>query len=188
MRPVHDMVGALDLLYRAFYRAVLARLPERGAVAMGQWGLRHLPLDRLGMFRNPDPRLATTLGGGRLANPLILSSMYSDTAILRRAMGLGWGAVTAKSITPGPRPGHPEPNLVRIQTAEGPGLATCNAFKNPGLDAYRGALAALPHRVPLIVAAAGQSAEDYVRVVAGLPEFGGPREINIPQPNTKHLY
>jgi len=55
MRPVHDMVGALDLLYRAFYRAVLARLPERGAVAMGQWGLRHLPLDRLGMFRNPDP-------------------------------------------------------------------------------------------------------------------------------------
>src|SRR5260370_12188572 len=150
MRPVHHMVGALDLVYRAFYRGVLARLPERSAVGWGQWGLRRLPLDRLGMFRKPDPRLATTLGGVRLANPLILSSMYYDTAILRRAMGLGWGAVTAKSITPGPRPGHPEPNLVRIQTAEGPGLANCNGFKNPALDPYRPRLPALPLAVPLL--------------------------------------
>ena len=118
------------------------------------------------------PRLAITLGGVKLRNPLILSSMYYDTAILGRAMGLGWGAVTAKSITPGPRPGHPEPNLVRIETAEGPGLVNCNGFKNPGLEAYRQALAGLPHRVPLIVAAAGESAEDYVRVVEGLQEFG----------------
>src|SRR5260370_2905478 len=102
MRPVHDMVGALDLLYRAFYRAVLARLPERGAVAMGQWGLRHLPLDRLGMFRNLDPRLATTLGGVRLVNPLILSSMYYDTAILRPAMRLGPAPVTANTPPPAP--------------------------------------------------------------------------------------
>src|SRR6266850_3328856 len=188
MRAGHDMVGAVDLLYRALYRGVLSRMPERAAIAVGQWGLRHLPLDHLGVFRNANPRLATTLGGVRLANPLILSSMYSDTAILRRAMGLGWGAVTAKSITPGPRPGHPEPNLVRIQTAEGPGLVNCNGFKNPGLDAYRSALAALPHRVPLIVAAAGESAEDYVRVVAGLQEFGELVELNISSPNTKLVY
>jgi dihydroorotate dehydrogenase (NAD+) catalytic subunit len=188
MRSVPDMVTALDLLYRAFYRGVLTRMPERRAVAMGQWGLRNLPLDRLDVFKNPDPRLAVTLGGVRLANPLILSSMYYDTAVLRRAMGLGWGAVTAKSITPGPRPGHPEPNLVRIQTAEGPGLVNCNGFKNPGLAAYRSALAALPHRVPLIVAAAGESAEDYVRVVEGLQEFGELVELNISSPNTKLVY
>jgi dihydroorotate dehydrogenase (NAD+) catalytic subunit len=188
MRSVPDMVTALDLLYRAFYRGVLTRMPERRAVAMGQWGLRNLPLDRLDVFKNPDPRLAVTLGGVRLANPLILSSMYYDTAVLRRAMGLGWGAVTAKSITPGPRPGHPEPNLVRIQTAEGPGLVNCNGFKNPGLAAYRSALAALPHRVPLIVAAAGESAEDYVRVLEGLQEFGELVELNISSPNTKLVY
>ncbi len=152
------MVGAVDLLYRALYHGVLARMPERAAVAMGQ------------------------------PNPLILSSMYYDTAILRRAMGLGWGAVTAKSITPGPRPGHPEPSMVRIQTAEGPGLVNCNGFKNPGLDAYRRALAGLPHRVPLIVAAAGESAEDYVRVVEGLQEFGELVELNISSPNTALVY
>ena len=182
------MVRAADLVYRALYRGLFSRLPERMAVALGQWGLRHLPLDRLTVFRRDDPRLCVSLGGITLANPLILSSMYYDTAILRRAMGLGFGAVTAKSITGSPRPGHPHPNLVRIETAEGPGLVNCNGFKNPGLEAYRRALAALPHRVPLIVAAAGESADEYARVVAGLEAFGALVEINISSPNTKLVY
>jgi dihydroorotate dehydrogenase len=42
--------------------------------------------------------------------------MYYDTRILARAMWLGFGAVTAKSITGAPRPGHPHPNLVRATT------------------------------------------------------------------------
>ena len=182
------MVGAADLLYRVLYDGVLSRLPESIAVPLGQWGLRLLPLDRLPIFRREDPRLTITLGGVRLPNPLILSSMYYDTRILRRAMGLGFGAVTAKSITPGPRPGHPAPNLVRIQTVEGPGLVNCNGFHNPGLEAYRREIARLPHRVPLIVAAAGESAADYIAVVAGLAPFGDLVEINISSPNTKLVY
>ena len=182
------MIRAADLFYRALYRGLLCRLPERAAIALGQWGLRHVPLDGLSMFRNTDPRLSVTLGGVQLPNPLILSSMYYDTAILRRAMGLGFGAVTAKSITANPRPGHPQPNLVRIDTAEGPGLVNCNGFKNPGLEAYRHALARLPHRVPLIVAAAGESAEEYARVVAGLEPFADLVEINISSPNTALVY
>lgn len=182
------MVRAADLLYRALYHGLLSRLPERAAVALGQWGLRLLPLDLLPIFRRDDPRLAITLGGVRLTNPLILSSMYYDTTILRRAMGLGFGAVTAKSITPAPRPGHPQPSLVRIVTAEGPGLVNCNGFKNPGLEAYRRALAGLPHRVPLVVSAAGESAEEYVQVVGGLEEFGALVEINISSPNTRLVY
>jgi len=182
------MVRAADLLYRLLYGGVLSRLPERSAVPLGQWALRLLPLDLLPVFRNDDPRLAITLGGVKLPNPLILSSMYYDTTILRRAMGLGFGAVTAKSITPKPRPGHPQPNLVRITTPEGPGLVNCNGFHNPGLEAYRIALASLPHRVPLIVAAAGESAEDYVAVVEGLAPFGDLVEINISSPNTKLVY
>jgi dihydroorotate dehydrogenase len=182
------MAHAADLAYRALYRGLFSRLPERTAVALGQWGLRHLPFDYFGVFRTDDPRLRVSLGGVTLANPLILSSMYYDTAILRRAMGLGFGAVTAKSITAKPRPGHPHPNLVRIETPEGPGLVNCNGFKNPGLEAYRRELALLPHRVPLIVAAAGESADEYVRVVAGLEAFGDLVEINISSPNTKLVY
>ena len=182
------MRGALDLGYRLLYRGLLARLPERTAVALGQAALRRLPLDRLPLFSVGDPRLAVRLGGVALPNPLILSSMYYDVRILRRAMGLGFGAVTAKSITRQPRPGHPQPNLVRLDGPEGPGLVNCNGFHNPGLEAYRRDLAGLPHRVPLIVAAAGESMEEYVEVVSGLAPYGDLVEINISSPNTALVY
>jgi dihydroorotate dehydrogenase len=185
---VSSAVRTADLVYHALYRHVLARLPERVAIPLGQWVLRILPLERLSLFRNDDPHLAITLGGVRLPNPLILSSMYYDTTILRRAMGLGFGAVTAKSITAHPRPGHPPPNLVRLDSPAGPGLVNCNGFHNPGLEAYRRALARLPHRVPLIVAAAGESIDEYVEVVAGLEAFGDLVEINISSPNTRLVY
>jgi dihydroorotate dehydrogenase len=177
-----------DRVYRALYHGVLARLPERIAIAVGQRALRLTPLDRLALFRLEDARLAITLGGVRLPNPLILSSMYYDTGILRRAMGLGFGAVTAKSITVQPRPGHAPPNLVRHDSPAGPGLVNCNGFHNPGLAAYQRALARLPHRVPLIAAAAGESAEEYVEVIAGLAPYGDLVEINISSPNTRLVY
>src|SRR5215510_10734511 len=104
------MVRAADRLYRFLYRGLLSRLPERTAVALGQWALCALPFDRLSIFRNTDPRLAVTLGGVTLANPLILSSMYYDTRILRRAFFFFFGAVTPQSFSRAPRPGHPHPN------------------------------------------------------------------------------
>jgi dihydroorotate dehydrogenase len=182
------MIAAADRMYRLLYGSVLSRLPESTAVALGQAGLRILALDRLPMFRSPDTRLAVTLGGVRLPNPLILSSMYYELTILRRAMGLGFGAVTTKSITRHPRPGHPEPTLVRTRSAAGPGLANCNGFKNPGLDAYVAALAALPHRVPLIVSVAGESVDEYVTLVERLSRRGELVEINISSPNTALVY
>jgi dihydroorotate dehydrogenase len=180
--------AAIGATYRALYSLLLSRLPETTTVALGQAALRAVPLDATALFRLEDPRLAVTLGGVRLPNPLILSSMYYDPAILTRAMGLGFGAVTAKSITRQPRPGHPEPTLARVATAAGPGLVNCNGFRNPGLDAYRQMVGAIPHRVPLIVAAAGESAEDYVAVVRGLAPFGDLVEFNISSPNTRLVY
>ncbi len=182
------MARVADFVYRAIYRSLLSRLPEPAAVALGQAGLRWLPLDRLPVFRSPDPRLAVTLGGVRLPNPLILSSMYYDLVILQRAMGLGFGAVTTKSITLGPRPGHPRPNLVRIETGAGPGLINCNGFQNPGLGAFRAALPSLPHRVPLIVSVAGESVDEYATLVGELGAFGDLVEVNISSPNTALVY
>jgi len=182
------MTQALATLYRLVYEGLLSRLPEPRAVALGQTALRLLPLDRLPAFRLDDPRLAVTLGGVRLPNPIILAAMYYDTRILARAMGLGFGAVTAKSITREPRPGHPEPNLVRVRTAAGPGLVNCNGFANPGLAAFRAAVSALPHRVPLIVSVAGESVDDYVTLTRELGPFGDLVEFNISSPNTKLVY
>jgi dihydroorotate dehydrogenase len=170
------------------YEGVLSRLPEPTAIALGQTALRLLPLDRLPVFRLDEPRLAVTLGGVRLPNPIILAAMYYDTRILARAMGLGFGAVTAKSITLDPRPGHPQPNLVRVRTPAGPGLVNCNGFANPGLAAFRAAIARLPHRVPLIVSVAGESVEDYLTLTRELGVFGDLVEVNISSPNTKLVY
>ena len=182
------MTHALATLYRAVYEGVLSRLPEPTAVALGQAALRLLPLDRLPVFQIDDPRLAISLGGVRLPNPVILAAMYYDARILARAMGLGFGAVTAKSITLNPRPGHPQPNLVRLRTAAGAGLVNCNGFANPGLQAFRAAIARLPHRVPLIVSVAGESVADYVTLTRELGSVGDLVEVNISSPNTKLVY
>jgi dihydroorotate dehydrogenase len=182
------MTRAIAGLYRAFYDVVLSRLPEYTAIALGQAALRWLPFDALPVFHLHDPRLRTTLGGVRLPNPLILAAQYYDPRILRRAMGLGFGAVTAKTITVNPRPGHPRPNLVRWRSGAGPGLVNCNGFQNPGLEAFRASIAALPHRVPLIVSVAGESVDDYVALVRALGPLGDLVEINISSPNTRLVY
>jgi dihydroorotate dehydrogenase len=182
------MTRAIATLYRRFYDGLLSRLPEQTAIALGQSGLRRLPLDRLGVFRVEDPRLAVTLGGVRLPNPLILAAMYYDPRILARAMGLGFGAVTTKSITPNARPGHPQPNLVRVRTAAGPGLVNCNGFQNPGLETFRELIRGLPHRVPLIVSVAGESADDYEALAHALAPFADLLELNVSSPNTALVY
>jgi dihydroorotate dehydrogenase len=182
------MTRAIAACYRLFYDGVLSRLPEPTAVALGQTALRLLPFDRLPAFRLEDPRLAVTLGGVRLPNPLILAAMYYDRRILERAMGLGFGAVTSKSITREPRPGHPRPNLLRIRTAAGPGLVNCNGFQNPGLPAFQAAIRTLPHRVPLIVSVAGESAADYLDLARALAPLADLLELNISSPNTRLVY
>jgi dihydroorotate dehydrogenase len=182
------MADAITGLYRLFYDGVLSRLPEARAIALGQAMLRALPLDRLHAFRLDDPRLRTTLGGVDLPNPLIFAAMYYDVRILSRLMGLGFGAVTAKTITRDPRPGHPPPNLVRVRTAAGPGLVNCNGFQNPGVERFRADIARLRHRVPLVVSVAGESAEDYLALTEALAPFGDLVEFNISSPNTRLVY
>jgi len=182
------MSRRIAALYRAVYGGFLRRLPESTAIAVGQAALRALPLDRLPLFRLDDPALAVRLGGVPLPNPLILAAMYYDPVILRRAMGLGFGAVTTKSITLNPRPGHPQPNLVRIETAAGAGFVNCNGFHNPGLVAFMRDLRGLPHRAPLIVSVAGESIEDYVRLVSAVAPHADLVEFNVSSPNTKQVY
>lgn len=182
------LVSAADRLYRVVYDHVLSRVSEAAAVRIGQTLLRSLPAAAFRPLTRDDPRLGVDLAGVRLPNPLILASMYYDVRILRRAMALGFGAVTTKSITIGPRPGHPEPNLVRVGTFEAPGFVNCNGFRNPGLDAFRAAVARLPHDRPLILSVAGESPDEYRRLVEGLESHADLVELNISSPNTRLVY
>ncbi len=182
------MITAAATLYRFFYDGFLARLPEPTAVRLGQALLRIVPLDCAGVFRLRHPALETRLGGVHLPNPLILAAMYYEPIILRRAMGLGFGAVTTKSITRQPRPGHPLPNLVRVRTPAGPGLVNCNGFQNPGVEAFCQSIGDLRHRVPLIVSVAGESGEDYLDLAQGVAPFADLVEMNVSSPNTELVY
>jgi dihydroorotate dehydrogenase len=114
--------------------------------------------------------------------------MYHDPRILARAMGLGFGAVTTKTITRQPRPGHPPPSLVRDRTAAGPGLVNCNGFQNPGVETFRAAVPRLPRRVPLIISVAGESADDYLELARTLAPLADLIELNVSSPNTKLVY
>lgn len=177
-----------ERLYRLLYHGLLTRLSEARAVGLGQALLRAVPVDALPGFTLADPRLAVDLGGVRLPNPVILASMYYDARILRRTMGLGFGAVTTKSITVSPRPGHPEPSLVRLATSEGPGFINCNGFKNPGLATFRTSLRSLPRRCPVIVSIAGESPEEYRQLAEELGPVADLVEVNISSPNTRLVY
>jgi dihydroorotate dehydrogenase subfamily 1 len=173
--------------YRVTYGG-LSRLPEATAVHVGQALFRMLPVGALRRLALDDPRLGVELAGVRLPGPVILSSMYYDLRILRRAMAVGFGAVTTKSITLQRRPGHPEPNLVRVAAPEGPGLVNCNGFRNPGLDAFEAALPRLAHDRPLIVSVAGESPDEYRRLVERLERHADLVEVNISSPNTRLVY
>jgi dihydroorotate dehydrogenase len=177
-----------ERLYGILYGRVLSRLPEATAVRLGQALFRALPVAPLRALAVDDERLAVVVGGVRLPGPLILASMYFDVRILRRAMAVGFGAVTAKSITTDPRPGHPRPNLVRVTTAAGPGLVNCNGFHNPGLEAFRTALRGLRRERPLVVSVAGESPEEYRRLVEALGPHADLVEVNISSPNTRLVY
>jgi len=185
------LVPVAERVYRLLHGGIFLRLPEARAVRLGQVLLRAIPVRALQGLAVEDPRLAVTLGGVRLPNPVILSSMYYDLRLLRRAMALGFGAVTTKSITVTARPGHPEPNLVRLETPEGPGFVNCNGFQNPGLEAFRANLEALGgerHPRPLIVSVAGESPGEYRRLVEGLEAQADLIEVNISSPNTRLVY
>jgi dihydroorotate dehydrogenase (NAD+) catalytic subunit len=177
-----------EAFHRLLYHGLLLRLPEARAVSVGQALLRRLPVEAFPAFAREDPRLAVRLRGVSFPSPVVLAAMYYDPVILRKAMALGFGAVTTKTITVSPRPGHSEPNLVRVSGPEGPGFVNCNGFKNPGLAAFRETLARLPRRRPLIVSVAGDSPEEYRGLVEALGGLADVVELNISSPNTRLVY
>ena len=76
--------------------------------------------------------LGCRLFGKKLKNPIILASgvLGMTKSSLERCCEDGCGGVTAKSLTPEPRKGHPGPNI----TDTGCGLLNAMGYPNPGVD------------------------------------------------------
>ncbi|MGH7022826.1 MAG: quinone-dependent dihydroorotate dehydrogenase [Caulobacteraceae bacterium] len=169
--------------------ALMRRLDPERAHGLALAGLKagFGPVDR----DPPDPRLATSLAGLPLANPIGLAAGFDKNAEVPDAMlRAGFGFVECGTVTPQPQAGNPRPRLFRL-TAD---RAVINrlGFNNLGLEAFAGALARRP-RAGVVGANIGANKESGDRVadyVTGLKRLAGPADyvtINISSPNTPGL-
>ena len=129
--------------------------------------------------------LSISLGGARLANPIVTASgCFGSGKEMSRFVDLrSLGAVVCKTVTPEPRPGISPPR--GAETASG--MLNAIGLQNPGVAAFRdGDLAWLAERgVPAIASVGGHSVADYVRCVEALRGVAGlvAIELNLSCPN-----
>jgi dihydroorotate dehydrogenase (NAD+) catalytic subunit len=133
------------------------------------------------------PDLSVEIAGVRLSNPLVLASGIWGTTpeLLERAARAGAGAVTAKTCTPRPRPGHRNPTALDW----GHGLLNAMGLPNPGAEEEALMLAEAQRRlgplgVPLIASIAADTVEGFAEAAAAVsrakPDLV---EVNISCPN-----
>jgi dihydroorotate dehydrogenase len=137
------------------------------------------------------PRLATTLAGLSLANPVGLAAGYDKNAVaigpLSRA---GFGFLEVGAATPRPQSGNPRPRLFRLSED----LAAINrfGFNNEGADAIGARLAARPRAVPVgLNLGANKDSPDRAADFAQVLALCGPdvdfATVNVSSPNTEKL-
>jgi dihydroorotate dehydrogenase (NAD+) catalytic subunit len=108
--------------------------------------------------------LSIDLCGIRLSNPTILASgiLGVSRSLLARVASSGAGAVTTKSISLEPRPGHPNPCVVTYEA----GMLNAMGYPNPGVEAAREEFAAVDElAIPVIASAVGTEPEEFAAVV-----------------------
>ena len=138
------------------------------------------------------PRLATTLAGLSLPNPVGLAAGYDKnataTAPLTRA---GFGFVEVGAATPRPQPGNPKPRLFRL--TEDRAAINRFGFNNDGMEAIAARLAARPRTtVPVgLNLGANKDSADRAADFATVLRHCGPHvdfaTVNVSSPNTERL-
>ena len=170
--------------------ALLHRLdPERAH------GLSLLAL-RAGLAPRPgpvtSPRLATTVAGLSLPNPLGLAAGYDKNATALSALvQSGFGFVEVGAATPLPQPGNPKPRLFRL--TEDRAAINRFGFNNDGAEVIAARLAAHPRgQVPVgLNLGANKTSTDRAADFAHVLAICGPHvdfaTVNVSSPNTEKL-
>jgi len=137
------------------------------------------------------PRLATTLAGMRLPNPVGLAAGFDKNAVaVGPLMRSGFGFVEIGAATPRPQPGNPRPRLFRL--TEDRAVINRFGFNNDGMEAIAARLAARPAGIPvgLNLGAnkdSGDRAADFVAVLERCGPFVDFVTVNVSSPNTERL-
>ncbi len=138
------------------------------------------------------PRLATTLAGMSLLNPVGLAAGYDKNATaigpLSRA---GFGFIEVGAATPVPQPGNPRPRLFRL--IEDRAAINRFGFNNDGAEAISGRLAARPRTLVPVGLNLGANktsdnrAADFATVLASCGPHVDFATVNVSSPNTEKL-
>ena len=170
--------------------AALHRLdPERAHhLALGALRLGLVPLP--GVITSP--RLATTLAGLALPNPIGLAAGFDKNALaLDALMRAGFGWLEVGAATPQAQPGNPRPRLYRL--TEDRAAINRFGFNNEGAAAISARLA-LRRRSPVPVGlnlgankASADRAADFAAVLATCGPHVDFATVNVSSPNTENL-
>ena len=138
------------------------------------------------------PRLATTLAGMALPNPLGLAAGYDKNAeAITPLSRAGFGFIEVGAATPLPQPGNPRPRLFRL--TEDRAAINRFGFNNQGAEAIAARLARRtpgPAPVGLNLGANKTSenrAADFARVLALCGPHVDFATVNVSSPNTEKL-
>jgi dihydroorotate dehydrogenase len=138
------------------------------------------------------PRLATTLAGLALPNPVGLAAGYDKNAVaLAPLMRAGFGFLEVGAATPRPQPGNPKPRLFRL--TEDRAAINRFGFNNEGATAISARLALRPKGpVPVgLNLGANKDSTDRAADFAAVLATCGPHvdfaTVNVSSPNTEKL-
>ena len=137
------------------------------------------------------PRLATTIAGLDLPNPIGLAAGYDKNAeVIAPLTKAGFGFIEVGAATPRAQPGNPKPRLFRLTQDQ----AAINrfGFNNQGMEAIGARLAARPNTgiVGLNLGANKDSSDraaDFALVLAHCGPYLDFATVNVSSPNTKQL-
>ena len=179
----------MSLLERAGL-AVLHRCDPERAHGLSLLALR----TGLAPLSNPvtSPRLATTLDGLPLLNPVGLAAGYDKNAqAIAPLSRAGFGFVEVGAATPLPQPGNPKPRLFRL--TEDRAAINRFGFNNDGAEVIGRRLAARTRtRVPVGLnlganKTSDNRAADFARVLALCGPHVDFATVNVSSPNTERL-
>ncbi len=134
-----------------------------------------------------EPRLATTLCGIKLRNPVLAASGTFGYGIeFEKLVDLNkLGGIVTKGLSREPIAGNPSPRLWHTAS----GMINSVGLQNVGVSAFiRDKLPKLrQYSVPVFANVFGYAVEDYVEVIRSLEDAAGiaAYEINVSCPNTK---
>jgi dihydroorotate dehydrogenase len=137
------------------------------------------------------PRLASTIAGLDLPNPIGLAAGYDKNAeVIAPLTKAGFGFIEVGAATPRAQPGNPKPRLFRLTQDQ----AAINrfGFNNQGMEAIGARLAARPNTgiVGLNLGANKDSSDraaDFALVLAHCGPYLDFATVNVSSPNTEKL-